>query len=78
MPIYEYQCDACHGQFELLVRGDETPACPTCGTSKVDRLLSVPAAHAATKNALPIRGPQPAAGGGCGLPQCGMGRCAGQ
>ena len=78
MPIYEYQCDACRGQFELLIRGTETPVCPECGTVLQDRLLSVPAAHAAHKSELPVCGPQPAPGGGCGLPQCGMGRCAGQ
>jgi len=78
MPIYEYECDTCHGQFELLIRGEEAAVCPECGTQSVERLLSVPAAHAANKNALPVCGPKPMPEGGCGLPQCGMGRCAGE
>ena len=41
MPIYEYRCPACGGQFEALLRGDDpAPGCPTCG-SAADRILSV-------------------------------------
>lgn len=40
MPIYEYFCDSCEQKFEMLVMGKETPACPTCGTEDIRRLLS--------------------------------------
>lgn len=40
MPLYEYQCRACGREFEMLVRGPEQPACPTCHSSDIERLLS--------------------------------------
>jgi putative FmdB family regulatory protein len=69
MPIYEYHCPTCEHEFELLMRGEEVAACPTCGNQQLEREFSIPAAHVANGQ-LPI-----AQGGGCGLPQCGMGRC---
>lgn len=41
MPIYEYRCRACGGEFEQLVRTGDTPACPACRASDLDRLLSM-------------------------------------
>lgn len=40
MPIYEYKCDTCNKNFELLVFGSDQPACPTCGTTEIKRLMS--------------------------------------
>lgn len=40
MPLYDYHCDACDKQFELLVRSADVSTCPTCGTSKIKRLIS--------------------------------------
>jgi len=76
MPIYEYTCPGCEHDFELLVRGQEKPECPDCGSSKLEKRLSVPAAHTAGSSSLPI-GTPPLHGGGCGLPQCGQGGCMG-
>jgi putative FmdB family regulatory protein len=45
MPIYEYVCSKCQQEFELLVRSDETPACPGCGGKKLSKLISMPASH---------------------------------
>lgn len=73
MPIYEYACQSCRQEFELLIRGTETPECPGCGTKKLEKLLSVPAAHVGGKSQLPVC--ETPAAGGCGLPQCGMGGC---
>lgn len=75
MPLYEYACPTCENQFELLIRSNETPACPSCGNAQVEKQLSVPAAHTASAS-LPMCAPQPMAGG-CGKPQCGGGFCAG-
>jgi putative FmdB family regulatory protein len=74
MPIYEYTCDDCQVDFELLVRGTEQPECPTCGSAKLSKQFSVPAAHVSGSSQLPVCSP-PMTGGGCGLPQCGAGRC---
>ena len=42
MPIFEYECLACEQQFEHLERTSSPPAtCPTCGTERVQRLLSL-------------------------------------
>ena len=41
MPIFEYECRGCHGQFELLVLATTTPACPTCNGTALDKLLSL-------------------------------------
>lgn len=43
MPIYEYQCRLCGHQFEALVRKSDTPACPSCQSVDLQRLLSLPA-----------------------------------
>lgn len=43
MPIYEYACMQCHGQFQRLVRGFADPtdlACPRCQTHMVTRVMS--------------------------------------
>ena len=73
MPIYEYTCDDCQVDFELLVRGIEQPECPTCGGARLSKQFSVPAAHVAGASQLPVHTPQ--ISGGCGRPQCGTGQC---
>jgi putative FmdB family regulatory protein len=76
MPIYEYTCQKCNSRFDLLVRGSEVPVCPECSSTRLAKELSVPAAHVASGESLPVcRDPVPA--GGCGRPQCGTGFCAG-
>jgi putative FmdB family regulatory protein len=45
MPIFEYSCRSCDTQFELLVRGEMTPACPDCQSEDLERLLSLPRVH---------------------------------
>lgn len=58
MPIYEYTCQSCGRQFEELIRGgQQSVICPACGQSRVERLLSVPAAHTASSpnSACPAR-----------------------
>lgn len=76
MPLYEYACGQCRREFELLVRGGETPRCPSCGSQSLRQQLSVVAAHTGGRNEVPFCStPSRASQGGCGLPQCGMGRC---
>ncbi len=72
MPIYEFTCKSCNEQFEVLVRNNEQPSCPRCGTDQLERLLSTIAAHSAG-NQLPVC--EPSFPGTCGRPECGMGGC---
>jgi putative FmdB family regulatory protein len=69
MPIYEYACRDCGHEFEVLVRGEEKPVCPSCGRAKLTKKLSVPAAHTAS-----LQPSCPAGGPGT----CGMSNCCGQ
>lgn len=41
MPLYEYTCRNCAAFFELLVRHDTVPACPTCKSQDLERALSL-------------------------------------
>ena len=41
MPIYEYRCLACGHRFEALVRAHDTPACESCQSTNLERLLSM-------------------------------------
>ena len=40
MPVYEFRCRTCETEFEVLVRGNVAPVCPSCGGSDLERLLS--------------------------------------
>ena len=41
MPILEYLCKECEQQFETIVLGTQQPACPSCHSTELERLLSV-------------------------------------
>ena len=71
MPIYEYVCMSCESHFEELVRHDETPPCPDCGSEKAKRQFSVFAAHGTSKQ--PSFGGPSSSGGGCCGGSCGCG-----
>jgi putative FmdB family regulatory protein len=40
MPLYDYRCKACGHEFEALVRPPAAPACPSCASAVLERLLS--------------------------------------
>ena len=50
MPIYDFRCTQCAAQFELIVLGSNTPTCPECGSSDVQKLVSRPAPQGKTKD----------------------------
>ena len=52
MPLFEFECLACHQQFEALVRpADAVPACHACGSVELRKLLSTFAVDSAgTRN----------------------------
>lgn len=75
MPLYEFECQSCHRPQEILVRRpDEQPACPSCQSKQMRRLMSVPAAPSlggsARSSDLPLAG-----GAGCEMPRCCGGGC---
>ena len=41
MPTYEYECQSCHGKFELFQSITERPVrkCPHCGRASAKRLI---------------------------------------
>ena len=46
MPLYEYECDACHQRFEVIQKKFSDPSpenCARCGQGPVHRLQSTPA-----------------------------------
>jgi putative FmdB family regulatory protein len=45
MPLYEYECEACHHRFETIQKFSDPPVaiCPSCGAGPVKKLLSSPA-----------------------------------
>lgn len=47
MPIYEYQCDACHHKFERLQKMSDSllTVCPECKEEKLRKLVSAAAFH---------------------------------
>jgi putative FmdB family regulatory protein len=40
MPLYSYHCAGCDKDVELLISFSDTPACPACGSEKMERLVS--------------------------------------
>ena len=45
MPLYEFECEACHRRFERIQKfSDPAPdVCPHCGKGPIRKLLSTPA-----------------------------------
>ncbi len=68
MPIFEYACSACGSAFELLVRSDTELACPSCGSARIDKKLSLFASHV-------VHGDQAAPACHTGAPGCDLGKC---
>ena len=40
MPLYSYACEDCQAECELLVRSNETPACPSCGSARLTQQIA--------------------------------------
>ncbi|HWF19438.1 MAG TPA: FmdB family zinc ribbon protein [Verrucomicrobiae bacterium] len=72
MPIYEFHCEKCEKDSEILVRSSEWEGtkCPHCGSTKLSKKLSVFASSTGGANA-----PDPSCSGNprsCGM--CGTGK----
>ena len=73
MPIFEYGCQSCGKDFELLVRSDTQIRCPSCGGEKLTKKLSLFSSHLARPaDSLP---PCHSGHGACDLGRCGSGLC---
>ena len=71
MPIFEYACKECGTEFDALIQGMATAACPSCESAELEKKLSSFAvAGRAVSEREPI-GPC----GTCGDPR-GAGACA--
>ena len=75
MPIFEYTCQSCDHDFEVLVRGGESLTCPHCGARRLTKRLSVPAVHRSSARSLPICGAPDSDAGPCGPGFCRTGQC---
>jgi putative FmdB family regulatory protein len=72
MPIYEFHCEKCGSDSEILVRNADWKgtACPQCGSKRLEKKLSVFAsAGGAEAEPAPMCGGNPRS---CGM--CGTGR----
>ncbi|MGC8839589.1 MAG: FmdB family zinc ribbon protein [Anaerolineae bacterium] len=61
MPIYEYRCSECGEEFEKFVRSmtaEVEVVCPACGSSEVEKKISLFGARGSSESALGL----PAAG----------------
>ena len=47
MPIYEYRCKICGAtsEFLMVTKLDEAVSCHSCGSSEMEKLLSVVSVH---------------------------------
>lgn len=54
MPLFEYTCRACRHQFETLVRKGDVPACPSCASQDLEKLLSEVAIKSDSTHALAL------------------------
>ncbi|WP_449243234.1 FmdB family zinc ribbon protein [Desulfovibrio sp.] len=74
MPIFEYKCGKCGQEFEELVFGEETPACPKCGSAKTSKLMSRCRAKSGGEGGDFDMSPSGGGGGGCS--SCSGGSCS--
>jgi putative FmdB family regulatory protein len=73
MPLFEYACRACGRRFEYLTRERETPSCPACASTELEKQLSVFAVANGPSSSLGT--PSAAPCGMCGDPR-GPGACS--
>jgi putative FmdB family regulatory protein len=67
MPIYEFHCDECEKDSEVLVRSSEWKGttCPHCGSKRLEKKLSVFASAGSGAEAMPECSGNPGACGRC-------------
>lgn len=81
MPLYDYLCLDCTKISELLVTGaDETPACPSCGSTDLKKMLSAHSSLSGSRtSSFPGPGDTPCCGSEPNQAGCaGPGSCCGK
>lgn len=76
MPIYEYRCAKCGGEFEELVFADDSPACLLCGSTKTEKLMSRCSHCSGDGDGGDYSGGASHGSGGGGCAGCSGGNCA--
>jgi len=73
MPIYEFHCEQCERDSEILVRSShwEGAKCPHCGSTRLAKKFSTFASATAGSRSAGAESCSPKGGGGCGC--CGGG-----
>jgi putative FmdB family regulatory protein len=66
MPIYEYKCNQCGEDFEMLVFGSQTIDCPKCSSQDIKKKMSSFGMSGVEK---------PFAGSSSGCSSCNKGTC---
>jgi len=69
MPLYEFVCEDCQHEAELLVGRTERPSCPACGSRRMEKLMSVSAGRIAG-GSLPLASACPPPEAGPCSPHC--------
>ncbi len=55
MPIFDFVCRSCRHEFDALVRGASVPECKVCGSTDLEKLLSLPNVKSETTHGLAMR-----------------------
>ena len=55
LPLYEYACRSCGKEFETLIRKGDTPACPACASTDLEKRLSGVAIKSDTTHGLALK-----------------------
>jgi putative FmdB family regulatory protein len=68
MPIYEFHCEQCERDSEVLIRSSDWKGtvCPHCGSQKLSKKFSTFAAAGAGNRSTPSMGSGNGGGGCCG------------
>jgi putative FmdB family regulatory protein len=74
MPLYEFACSECGARFDRLQNASASaPACPSCDSGSVSRLISLIAGLGGSASSSSSSTPVSAGGCGCGG-NCACGR----
>ena len=73
MPIFEYKCNQCGIDFEMLVNPSTLPVCKSCGSENIEKKLSLFGFSTNTGNDTPSCADS--CGGGFNQGTCGSGMC---